>query len=1031
MATGSFYNRVRFGSQHSVQRTFAVSLNSLDIQHSLSDFKSQHMPRIQILFGAVVCLATGCIGSPIAAEETIEFNRDIRPILSEHCFECHGPDEGSRQADLRLDRESDVFGGSDETIVVRGNTTASELFQRITADDPELRMPPTEFDRALSAEQIEKIRQWIEAGADWQQHWAYVVPQRPAIPQVAGDELTLQNEIDHFVLERVAAAGLEPSPGADRTTLARRLSFDLLGLPPSIDEVITFVQDDRPVAYETYVDRLLESPHFGERMAMYWLDVVRYADSNGYHSDEPRQVAPYRDYVIEAFHENKPFDEFILEQLAGDLLSEAGVDQKVASGFNMLLQTTSEGGAQAKEYLAKYMADRVRNTSSIFLGVTLGCAECHDHKFDPFSTHDFYSMGAFFADIQEVGVGNPPVHRVLANAQDQRLKELERREAELRQQLDQATPELSAARQEWESGWQASASEPRPEASIVSEPWYVFSIAQPDGSRDLERAFEFVFPPEREMNLAKQYPEGSWKRSEDLADAQLHTLAGGPGTAYLFRRVHASRPMIAEIAAGSQDHMAVWFNGALVLEDRSTDEAKANEQQVTVHLQEGENTLLVKNATQKAANGFYFNLTPSKIPVTVLEILQVAAEERSDEQQQTLDKFFLGFAPELASARRELASLRREKYELFYAPTVKRTLMTVSANPRTIRVLPRGNWLDDSGQEVQPSVPGGLNALDVADRRANRLDLARWMVDRENPLTARVFVNRLWKLFFGRGLATPLDDLGAQGTAPTHPELLDWMAVEFIESGWDVKHMVKLMVISATYRQSSVATPSTRQQDPYNQLYARQARFRLDAEVVRDNALAVSGLLVREIGGRSVKPYQPAGYWRHLNFPTRTWQPDEGARLYRRGLYTWWQRMFLHPAMVAFDAPSREECTVERPRSNTPLQALVLLNDPTYVEAARVFAERILRDGGTTFDERLNWAMLRTLSRDAKPAELEALGIVYEQHKSGYGQDPEAANRLVSTGASPVPAGLDPAELAAWTSVTRILLNLHETISRI
>lgn len=988
------------------------------------------MPYKLHLTRVAVGLLASCVWTTGFAQETIQFNRDIRPILSENCFECHGPDAGTREADLRLDREQDPHGDSHQKLIVPGQPEKSELFLRISSTDPDLRMPPADFEKTLTEEQIDKVRQWIASGATWQQHWAFIPPTRSSVPDVSDDQGNRLNAIDHFVLQRVRAAGLQPADPADPIVLVRRLCFDLLGLPPSIEEVSEYTSDPSDVAYEAVVDRLLESPHFGERMAMYWLDVARFADSNGYHSDEPREIAPFRDYVIQAFHQNKPFNEFVIEQLAGDLLPEAGMDQKVASGFNMLLQTTSEGGAQAKEYLAKYMADRVRNTSSIFLGVTLGCAECHDHKFDPFSTHDFYSMGAFFADIQEKGVGNPPTHLILSADQEQQLADINQRDQKIEQQLNQMTPELVESRKSWESTWLADNQETTA-SSIILEPWYQFgTIPQPQGNRNRNRLFEFVFPPELEFNPTKTYSSGSWQQVEQFEDGKVHTLPGGPGTAYLFRRIYAERTLVTELSLGGRDHLGAWLNGARVFEDRSANPAKPDEHTASVMLREGENQLLLKLVTGKNNIEFYFGLTPHKLPDNVAEIVRRPTSERNEEQVTSLDNFFLSITPDLLPLRRTRADLQRKKYQLQYAPNAKRTLMTVATSPRKIRVLPRGNWLDDSGQEVGPRVPSGLNSLDVGDRLATRIDLARWMVASDNPLTARVFTNRLWKLFFGRGLATPLDDLGAQGTAPTHPELLDWLAIEFMESGWDVKHMVKLMVMSSTYRQSSSVTQIAQQQDPYNELYARQARFRLDAEMVRDNALAISGLLVRQIGGRSVRPYQPAGYWRHMNFPKRSWQLDAGAQLYRRGLYTWWQRMFLHPAMVAFDAPSREECTVERPRSNTPLQALVLLNDDTYVEAARVFAERVLREGGSSFDERLTWAMRRALSREPGEEELITLKEIFHVHQQQYQQDVEAAKALISTGKSPVPTDLDPADTAAWTSVTRVLLNLHESITR-
>lgn len=987
------------------------------------------MSKTQNLFGGVIFVVVGFNGLLGFAQQSVVSSHEIRAIFSDKCYECHGPDEGSRQGDLRLDRESDVFGNRETPIVVRGEPADSELFRRVSTSDAALRMPPEDSGKALSQVEIEKIQQWITAGANWQQHWAYVAPRRPSVPAVS-DAQGVHNEIDHFILQRLKQEGLEPSVPADRVTLARRLHFDLLGLPPSMQDIASFTNENQQVAYETLVDRLLESPHFGERMAIYWLDVVRYADSNGYHSDEAREIAPYRDYVIQAFHTNKPFDQFVIEQLAGDLLPAASIEQRVASGFNMLLQTTTEGGAQDKEYLAKYVADRVRNTASIFLGVTLGCAECHDHKFDPFTTREFYSMGAFFADIKEKGRGVLPTYQVWEPGQEEQLKKFDQRIDSLQPLLNRLTPELRSSRQNWEVARASVAEKTTTPPTAVMEPWYLFGpIPMPAGNRDLVKAFEFVFPPERAIDLAQEYPSGRWKKSEELVDGKVHKLSKGSGTSYLYRRVHANKTMVAELALGGQDHLAVWLNGAQVFEDRSKNPVKVDEHLITIRLHEGENTLLMKIAAKKDRAGFYFRLTPGTIPAAISETLAMPSEQRSDEARQKLDEFYRGFAPELLDVRRELAEVQRQKYQLIHS-VVKKTLMTVATEPRSIRVLPRGNWMDDSGPEVQPGIPGSLNVLNVTDRRATRLDLARWMIDADNPLTTRVFVNRLWKLFFGRGLATPLDDLGAQGAPPTHPELLDWLAVEFRESGWNVKHIVKQMVMSATYRQTSVPTPALQQRDPYNQLYARQARFRLDAEMVRDNALAISGLLVRDIGGRSVKPYQPQGYWRHMNFPVREWQRDAGSQLYRRGLYTWWQRMFLHPAMVAFDAPSREECTVERPRSNTPLQALVLLNDPTYVEAARVFAEQVMRKGGQSFPERLNWAFHQALSRDAKPTELELLKSVYQRHWASFGEDLAAVQKLVSTGDYVVAAGLDPVELAAWTSVTRVLLNLHETISR-
>ena len=965
------------------------------------------------------CLVVGSTSVIVSADEPVDFNRHILPILSENCFECHGPDEGSRQGDLRLDQESSVFDGESDAVVVREQADASELFRRLIAGDPDERMPPVDSGKALSPEQIDRIRRWIDEGAKWARHWAFVPPRRLEVPNVSEAEF-VKNNIDRFILSRLQSEDMVPSGPANVVDTVRRLHFDLLGLPPLPEDVMALEKNRSEGAYEAMVDRLLESPHFGERLALYWLDVVRYADSNGYHSDEARSVAPYRDYVIRSFNANKPFDQFVIEQLAGDLLPEASMEQRIASGFNMLLQTTSEGGGQAKEYLAKYMADRVRNTATIFLGVTLGCAECHDHKFDPFTMKDFYSLGSLFADIREVGIGNPPTYRAWDPQQEIRLQQLDKGVHELEQQLKTSTPELEMARQVWEEILESASS-----GKLVFEPWYYLGPIQ---HPNFDRAFEFPYFPETNINLAQVVGENSWRKAEEFEDGKVHTLEEKvTGANYLFRRVHASQPMSAMLSLGAQDKISVWLNEEFVFEDRSNDSAEVDEHIRYIHLEEGENRILVKIAAKEQAS-FYFRLTPSLYPTGIESIVSTAHDQRTDSQHQQLRDFFLTIAPQLAKTRRQLAAAKRQKYKYFYS--LPESLMTVSTDPRPIRILPRGNWLDESGPEVQPAVPGIFKQLSDDDGRSTRLDFARWLVEQENPLVARVFVNRLWKIFFGRGLAMPLDDLGAQGTQPTHPKLLDWLTLEFLDNSWDVKHLVKQMVMSGTYRQTSRTTDPLLQQDPHNELYARQVRFRLDAEMVRDNALAISDLLVREIGGKSVKPYQPAGYWRHMNFPVRTWKSEQDEQLYRRGLYTWWQRMFLHPSMVAFDAPSREECTVERPRSNTPQQALVLLNDPTYVEAARAFAEQILRHGGLEFDARLDWAYRRALGRGVVEEEREALREVFDGHLQDYQTDRESAKSVVSIGMRIVPEDLDLPELAAWTSVTRVIFNLHETVTR-
>ena len=972
--------------------------------------------RLVILFCVV---GTAAVSN---GEDKIDFDRDIRSLLSNNCFQCHGPDENAREADLRLDMRDSVFSDDHEGLIVPNEPDESELIRRIFSDDPEMRMPPPESGKSLTAEQKTLLRNWIASGAEWDTHWAFLKPSRPNIPNV---DATVHNDIDRFILQKLVASKLSPSKSADRVTLIRRLSFDLLGLPPTSSDVIAFVNDTSPNAYESLVDRLVASPHFGERMAMYWLDVVRYADSNGYHSDEPRSIAPYRDYVINSFNSNKPYDLFVTEQLAGDLMPGATHEHKVASGFNMLLQTTSEGGAQAKEYLAKYSADRVRNTASIFLGVTLGCAECHDHKFDPFTQDDFYSFASYFADITEKGVGNPVAYPVVDDNAERQIATFEKEIIDLQSSLAKQTDAMSAVQSNWESEIATKITQ-RP----AMTPWRMYG---PINNESFEAAFDKSNQPidPNVLKLDAEIDGKRWIEKPEFADGKVHALSGENQSTFLFREIEAADEQDVSISLGSDDGIMVWLNGKIVFEKQTKRGAAANQDSAKLKLNTGKNQLLIKIVNAGGQAGFYFSLKGGNVNEALAAVIGTKPTDRSADQLKTIRSQFQKATPELKSIVDRIAEISSDRDS--FQKSLPKTLMTVSRKPRTIRLLPRGNWLDDSGEEMSPSVPkflGRFGQSGDSDRRPTRLDLANWMVHEDNPLTARTFVNRLWKLFYGRGLATPLDDLGAQGSRPSHPELLDYLATEFIDHNWNVKGTVKLMVMSSTYRQTSIASHDLKQSDPYNMLYARQVRTRLDAEMVRDNALAISGLLVRKIGGESVKPYQPAGYWRHMNFPTRRWSHDKNENLYRRGLYTWWQRMFLHPSMLAFDAPSREECTVERPRSNTPQQALVLLNDPTYVEAARAFAERIANEGGETVDEQIAWMFRQAISRAPQPKELEVIRRVYDKHLRQYEADEQSAQKLIAVGERPANDKVSSAKLAALTSVARVVLNLHETISR-
>lgn len=952
------------------------------------------------------------------ADDAVDFNRDVRPILSDLCFTCHGPDANTREADLRLDQESAVFAKRDTTLIVRGKPLESELIRRILSKDDDERMPPPDSKKQPTDAQKATLQSWIEQGARWATHWAYVPPAKVAPPKIKHEAAVL-NDVDRFILRRVEAAGLTPSKQADESTLVRRLFLDLIGLPPKPEDVDAYIASKDPQKYEKLVDRLLASDHFGEKLAIYWLDVVRYADSNGYHSDEARQSAPYRDYVINAFNSNKPYDQFVVEQLAGDLLPESGIEQQVASGFNMLLQTTSEGGAQAKEYLAKYMADRVRNTSQIFLGSTMGCCECHDHKYDPFTMKDFYSFGAFFADVSEIAVGNPKTYPVMNESAKQTLADFDQKIAAANTALNKPTPELAAAQSKWEATTLADL-----ETSVTFSTWQMIG---PFKAASFDEAFAKNFGPEAKVDLKQSIGKAKWKKQDKLVDGTAFPLSGANSSWYFHRTATVPADVETELSLGSDDAIAVWVNGKQVHSNKAQRGVAPDQDKVKVQLTKGDNAILIKVVNAGGVGGFYFNAKAIGVPANVVAALRIAADSRNDKQKNEIASYFRTVAPELKPVRDEIARLGNEKAA--FEKSIPRTLMTKVRAPRPIRLLPRGNWLDETGPVMSSAIPEFLGNI-PKDERANRLDLAKWIVSRDNPLTARTFVNRLWKLYFGSGLATPLDDLGRQGTLPTHPEMLDWLAVEFMDSNWNVKKMVRQLVTSGTYRQSSATSTDLRKLDPYNQLYARQSRFRIEAELVRDNALAISGLLVSRIGGRSTYPYQPAGYWRHMNFPRRTWPGDKGEANYRRGLYTWWQRMFLHPSMVAFDAPSREECTVERPRSNIPQQALVLLNDPTYVEAARVFGTRILHEGGNSTNDRIQWAFRVALSRNATDREVAVLSTVFENDLKRFTADGKAAKQFLSVGESSPPADGNLPEAAAWSSVARVILNLHETITR-
>ena len=1048
---------------HSISRLF---VSVFKLARTVSDF-ARHWTtpgrsklwRLRLLFPKLTLssycfLFTVAAAATTSAAEPPDFSRNVRPILADNCFKCHGPDPATREAEIRLDVPGDVQ--------LLGDGSDNEIVARITSDDPDLRMPPPDTGKTLAPGEVATIQQWIAAGAPYTDHWAFVRPERPTLPEVEGAE----HPIDRFLLSRLRTEGLEYSEQADGVTLLRRIYFDLIGLPPTPEQVAAFVADSRPDAFERVIDGLLASPHYGERMAIYWLDLVRYADTNGYHGDNYRSVWPYRDYVIAAFNDNKPFDEFTIEQLAGDLLPDATREQRVASAYNRLNMITAEGGAQPKEYLAKYAADRVRTTSTAWLGITLGCAECHDHKFDPISTADFYRFAAYFADLKErglYGIGQwDPELPLPSDEQAAKLEQLDGRLASLDAEITAMTSRLANEQLTWEADLR---SKTRP-ADLAFEPVAPQSIKTAFGG-EVETLPDKSVLSQGKNHVNETYICDMRTDLETITAVRLEALThpslagggltrGGNGnfvltefTVDLLDPADKAPPERIDIARAEASFEAP---GSEI--DNALDPSPENGWSVQGHLQARDrHALFVFDKPIVAGPGtrlrihirhesiyadhvigrFRLSLSSTAnpqlpvepVPDDVLRAVHVQRDARSEAQSQLVTDYYQMLAPKLDELRQQKKSLAGERKKLEEKiPTV---LVSVSVEPRTMRILPRGNWMDESGEEVSPAPPAVLigKARDQ-DRRQSRHDLAQWLVDKNNPLTARVFVNRLWKLLHGSGLCRTLDDFGAQGEPPRYAELLDWLAVEFVESGWDVKHMIRLMAASRCYRQTSTASAELAQLDPQNARFARQQSFRVAAEMVRDNALAVSGLLVPKIGGPSVKPYQPAGYWSQLNFPPREYEADHGESLYRRGLYTYWMRTFLHPSMRAFDAPPREECTVVRPQSSTPLQALVLLNDPSYVEAARALAVRIMTESPGNEAERVAWAYEQVLSRPPSSAAKQALLVLHEKtfERAAHAKTPEAIGEF-----NP-PEGLDLQQLAAWTAVSRVLLNLHETITR-
>ena len=1019
----------------------------------------------------------------------VEFNRDIRPILSDRCYACHGPDKGNRKTKMRLDLEGEAKAdiGGNRLPFVPGSPEKSEVYRRITSTNNAVRMPPAYLGQdKLRDDQIELIREWIEQGAKFQPHWSFIPPKK-ALRPVVRDSAWPRNEIDYFVLRKLEQEGLRPSPEADRRTLIRRLALDLTGLPPTPADVEAFVKDAAPDAYEKVVDRLLASPHYAERMAVLWLDAARYADTNGYQTDGPRTMWPWRDWVIDAFRRDMPYDQFTIEQLAGDLLPNPTLSQVMATAFNRNHRTSAEGGIVDEEFRVEYVADRAETTATVWLGLTVGCARCHDHKFDPITQKDYYSLFAFFNNVPERGFvwnfGNEdPVIKAPLPEQQKRLDALDRRLADARRAMEELQPRIDQGQGKWERkagkrrkslDWtvtdgqrmylpldddrsgKAEGCQGTP-CRLTSEAGKSGLALRFDGRAFLNAgtdgpAFDYRDPFTFVAWIKPEEPNGAiLSRGEDYAEGQQHGLYLMDGklrlhVTYRWTDLAMRLETVQPLRLRDWQHVAVTYDGGM----------KASGVRMYVNGEQRElkvlfDQLLWPMDTKEpwrigAGGGMRFRglvdevriydraLTSAEIGVVALldPITKIAAMDPSARTPVQRDKlrfcFLERFAPrKVQQAQAAVSAAARERQSFFNTiPTLM--VMKERDKPRDAFILKRGAY-DAPLEKVSPAVPAFLPPL-PPEWPKNRLGLAKWLVDRRNPLTARATVNRYWAMLFGFGLIKTVEDFGSQGEWPIHQDLLDWLAVEFMDSGWRVKHILKRIVMSATYRQSSRVTPDLLQRDPENRIFARGPRFRLQAEMIRDQALAASGLLVDKLGGPPVRPYQPAGLWQDMQ-DGPGYKEDDGEGLYRRSLYTYWRRTVAPPNMVNFDAPTRETCVVRESRTNTPLQALDLMNDVVYVEAARKLAERLMVEGGKSPEQRIDLGYRLVLARPPKPEEQRALLAALNRFESYYQANKKDAETFVDQGKSPVRRGVEVRELAAYTAMASIILNLDEAVTK-
>ncbi len=1064
----------------------------------------------------------------IGTAQPLDFQKDVRPILADACFACHGPDSNARQAGLRLDTRDGAFadrGGY--AVIVRGSPDESRLFQRMSHAEAVVRMPPPDAERHPTSDQVETIRRWIEEGAEWSSHWAYAPPERPQIPQL-GDARATSSEIDAFVLARLEREGLSLSPEADRRTLLRRLSLDLTGLPPDQGDVEAFLADTRPGAYERQVDRLLNSPHYGERMATQWLDLARYADTHGFHIDGRRDMWQWRDWVVAAFNDNKPYDEFTVEQLAGDLLPNPTLDQRIATGFNRNHMINHEGGAIPAEYHTEYVVDRVETVSTVWMAMTMGCARCHDHKYDPIKQREFYEFYAFFNSVDELGLdgenGNAvPILQLPDSSQEERLERLDAAVRSVRADLPEervrrdlanwertalatvptANRERLEAHYQMEGGFSDSSGNYRHGRVMRGEP--LFGTAKAGRGARFDVDTHVAFPGTAEIDLSAPFTVAFWMRHEGLVEkGLLHKMDGpesqrglalalsapvpipdalrreyhltarlssGPGRAIVARTATPLRDARGE---DSEYHIAISYDGsgraaglrfhvngqpadAVTLSDtlagspatdapfeigagrfggrytgtlddlRIYSRALAASDIGVLHAHEPIRAVLGETYVDCAS---VLAGAPPAPPDDIYAPKSDTEVTRCRNRQRRLKAYYLAHAAPDTVRRlhARLQDLVRERAEVESdVPNVM--VMRELPQPRETFMLARGDYRNRTDR-VTPATPEWLPPF-PADAPRNRLGLARWIASPDHPLTARVAVNHYWQSYFGTGLVRTAEDFGLQGELSTHPALLDWLAREFADGGWDVKALQKKIVMSATYRQRSHATPALRAKDPENRLLGRGPRHRLAAEQVRDNALAAAGLLDRRVGGASVFPYQPEGLWKEMAygdmFTAQVYRPGAGADLFRRSMYTFWKRTIPPPSLGVFDAPDREKCIARRSLTNTPLQALVLMNDPTYVEASRSLAQRMIREGGA---DRIRFAYEAALARPPSPAESRLLQDLATEQAVKFRAAPGLARELLQVGETSADDSVPAPELAAWTVVASSILNLDEMISK-